>query len=99
MAAQPLLIAGGWRPASELPATFRAEDPATGKAIGAEYPVNGAADVAAAVAAAVAVADELARTPPERIAAFLPELDKIMDAGLVTLEKIRVIRFRQRESE
>jgi len=71
MATQPLLIAGDWRPASEPLATFRAEDPATGKAIGAEFPVNGAADVEAAIATAAAVADELARTPPERIAAFL----------------------------
>src|ERR1700680_2162211 len=28
---------------------------------------------------------------PDRIAAFLPELDKLMDEGLVTLEKVRII--------
>src|SRR6185437_4517949 len=70
MATQPLLIAGDWRPASELLASFRAEDPATGNAIGAEFPVNGAADVEAAITAAAAAADELARTPAERIATF-----------------------------
>lgn len=71
MAAQSLLISGRWQPAIELLGQFRAEDPATGIAIGPEFPVNGAADVEAAITAAVAVADELARTPPERIADFL----------------------------
>lgn len=36
---------------------------------------------------------------PERIAAFLPELDKIMDEGLVTLEKVRVIIYRHSETK
>ena len=31
---------------------------------------------------------------PERIADFLPELDEMMDEGLITLEKIRVITYR-----
>ena len=31
---------------------------------------------------------------PERIAAFLPELDELIGEGLVTLEKIRVITYR-----
>ena len=31
---------------------------------------------------------------PERIADFLPELDEMMDEGLITLEKIRVIAYR-----
>ncbi len=31
---------------------------------------------------------------PERIAAFLPELDRLMAEGLVTLEKVRVITYR-----
>ena len=30
----------------------------------------------------------------DRINAFLPELDKMMGDGLVTLEKIRIIRYR-----
>ena len=68
---QPVLIAGEWRAASSPACGFRAEDPATGNAIGAEFPVSDAADVEAAIAAASAVADELAHTPPERIAAFL----------------------------
>lgn len=31
---------------------------------------------------------------PERIAAFLPELDKMIDEGLITLERARVIAYR-----
>lgn len=29
----------------------------------------------------------------ERIQSFLPELERMMDSGLVTLEKVRVIRY------
>lgn len=36
---------------------------------------------------------------PERIAAFLPDLDQIMDEGLVTLEKVRVIIYRHSETQ
>ena len=32
---------------------------------------------------------------PERIAEFLPELDKMIGEGLVTLEKVRVMKYRQ----
>jgi uncharacterized protein len=31
---------------------------------------------------------------PERIAAFLPELDKMIQEGLITLERARVIAYR-----
>lgn len=31
---------------------------------------------------------------PERIADFLPELDGMIDEGLITLEKVRVIAYR-----
>ena len=31
---------------------------------------------------------------PDRVAAFLPELDTMIRQGLVTLEKVRVIRYR-----
>lgn len=36
---------------------------------------------------------------PDRIAAFLPRLDQMMDEGLVTLEKVRVIVYRHGESK
>lgn len=71
MATQPLLIDGAWRAASAPAGSFRAVDPTTGQAIGADYPICGAADVDAALQAALAVADELAATPPAHIAAFL----------------------------
>jgi uncharacterized protein len=32
---------------------------------------------------------------PEKISAFLPELDAMMQGGLVTLERAQVIRYRQ----
>ncbi len=34
---------------------------------------------------------------PERIAEFLPELDKMIDEGLVTLERVRIIAYRHGE--
>ncbi len=34
---------------------------------------------------------------PERIAAFLPDLDSLVQEGLVTLEDIRVITYRSNE--
>ena len=71
MATQPLLIDGQWRAPREAIGQFRAEDPTTGEPIGPAFPVCGAADVEAALRAAVAVADELAATPPQRIADFL----------------------------
>ena len=35
----------------------------------------------------------------ERIAAFLPDLELIMDEGLVTLERVRVIVYRHSETK
>jgi PII-like signaling protein len=35
----------------------------------------------------------------EKINAFLPEVDGMMDGGLITLEKIRVLRYRGRGPE
>jgi NADP-dependent aldehyde dehydrogenase len=71
MNTQPLLLGGEWRQARDLLGAFRAEDPTTGDPIGPAFPLCGAADVEAALSAAAAVADELAATPPEHIAAFL----------------------------
>lgn len=36
---------------------------------------------------------------PERVAAFLPDLDAMIGEGLVTLEKIRVIFYRNKEKK
>ena len=35
---------------------------------------------------------------PERVAAFLPELDQLITEGLVTLEKVRVLAYRHSQS-
>jgi hypothetical protein len=34
---------------------------------------------------------------PEKIAAFLPDLDTLIDEGLVTLERVRVILYRHNQ--
>lgn len=36
---------------------------------------------------------------PEQIQAFLPVLDELMDEGLVTLEKVRVLVYRHSEAK
>jgi uncharacterized protein len=36
---------------------------------------------------------------PERIEAFLPDLDQMMDEGMVTLEKVRIIAYRHSETK
>lgn len=33
---------------------------------------------------------------PERVAAFLPELDQMMHSGLVTLERVRALAYRRK---
>ena len=68
---EQVLIEGAWQSSQEIVGGFRAVDPATGEAIGPEFPRSGGQDIERALAAAVAVADELAGTAPERIADFL----------------------------
>lgn len=34
---------------------------------------------------------------PERIEAFLPDLDKLVDEGMITIEKVRVLAYRHGE--
>jgi PII-like signaling protein len=36
---------------------------------------------------------------PEKIAAFLPVLDEMMDGGLVTMEKVQVIQYRPHDGK
>jgi len=36
---------------------------------------------------------------PDKIAAFLPDLDEMIDEGLVTLERVRVILYRHGDAE
>ncbi|HKR75403.1 MAG TPA: aldehyde dehydrogenase family protein [Rhodanobacter sp.] len=76
-----VLIAGGWREASDATSRFHAENPATGEAIDGDFPISGPADIEAALAAASTAAAELAATPPERIAAFLDAYADGIDAA------------------
>ena len=84
-ATEPLLIAGQWQLARESLGAFRARDPATGENTGPSFPISAAADAEAALSAAVAVADALAATAPERIAAFLDAYADAIDADADTL--------------
>lgn len=68
--AEPVLIAGQWRPAAAS-GTFRAIDPTTGLERPQLWPVSGWNDVEAALEAAVAAAGVLANLPGLRIADFL----------------------------
>jgi alpha-ketoglutaric semialdehyde dehydrogenase len=67
---EPILVAGGWRPAS-AGRTYRASDPATGRPREAEWPVSEWSDVNTALDAARDAARELARIPATVIASFL----------------------------
>jgi alpha-ketoglutaric semialdehyde dehydrogenase len=66
----PVLIGGHWRPAKAAK-SFHAVNPATGDRLPGTYPVSGWEDCDAALAAAVDAANDLRRTPPQKIAQFL----------------------------
>ncbi len=70
MSQHPVLIAGQWR-AARSSETFRAENPATGEPLPAEFPVSTWADCDDALNAAIAAAATLRDAPPEQIAKFL----------------------------
>ena len=70
MSLQPVLIAGEWR-AARAGGSFRAENPATGEMLSAEFPVSTWLDCDAALNAAVETAAILRNTSPEQIARFL----------------------------
>ena len=70
MTAQPVLIAGQWRPA-KAGKFFHAENPATGERLPGEYPISEWPDCDAALNAAAEAASLLRAAPPEQIAGFL----------------------------
>jgi NADP-dependent aldehyde dehydrogenase len=78
---EPLLIAGRWQPSQAPIASFRAENPSTGEAIGPEFPISGAADVELALASAAEIAPQLADTDPERIGEFLDAFAEGIEAA------------------
>jgi len=70
MPAQPILIAGQWKPARAT-GVFQAENPALGQKLPDEYPISDWADCNDALTAAVEAAAQLQATAPEKIATFL----------------------------
>ena len=70
MSHQSVLIAGQWR-AAKASGTFRAENPATGELLPAEFPVSTWADCDDALNAAAEAAEKLRAVPPEQIVNFL----------------------------
>jgi 2,5-dioxopentanoate dehydrogenase len=70
MAVEKILVAGGWRKANAK-TTFHAENPATGAALDAEFPVSEWQDCEDALTAAAAAAKELRSVPAEKLANFL----------------------------
>jgi NADP-dependent aldehyde dehydrogenase len=68
---QSVLIAGRWRPAESPVDSFRALDPATGKACGDEYPVSGLGDIVRALEAGIDAAQAMRSLEPEQLAGFL----------------------------
>ena len=79
MSHQPVLIAGEWR-AANASGSFRAENPATGEMLPAEFPVSACADCDAALNAAAAAAEKLRAAPPEQIAKFLTRFAERIEA-------------------
>jgi len=70
MTTQPVLIAGQWREA-DATGTFVAENPALKESLPEVYPVSSWTDCEAALDAASSAAEQLRRTPADRVAAFL----------------------------
>ena len=70
MAVEPIWVAGVWRAAAAA-STFRAENPATAKALEGEFPVSSWQDCEDALSAAASAAIALRSAPAEQIATFL----------------------------
>jgi NADP-dependent aldehyde dehydrogenase len=79
MSLQPVLIAGGWRPA-QASGSFRAENPATGAPLSLEFPVSTWADCDAILAAATGAASALREARPEQIAGYLTRFAERIEA-------------------
>jgi NADP-dependent aldehyde dehydrogenase len=79
VAAAKVLIGGEWRE-SDAEGFFEPENPATGEKLGREFPVSRWSDCDRALSAAVEAAHALEKTPPEKIATFLEEYAKELEA-------------------
>jgi len=80
VATAKVLIGGQWRE-SDAEGVFEPENPATGEKLGREFPTSRWSDCDRALAAAVEAAHELERVEPEKIAAFLENYAKELDAN------------------
>ena len=79
MSYQPVLIAGEWR-AAKAGGSFRAENPATGETLPAEFPISTWADCADVLNAATEAAAILRTAPSEQIAKFLMRFAERIEA-------------------
>jgi len=82
---EQVLIGGRWRDAAAPVASFRAHNPATGEAIGPDFPVSSALEINEAVAASVLAAEAMSAAEPEQIAAFLERYADGIEAQAETL--------------
>ncbi|HUR60073.1 MAG TPA: aldehyde dehydrogenase family protein, partial [Opitutaceae bacterium] len=87
MSLVPVLIAGEWR-ASQSSGTFRAENPAAGQALPAEFPISTWADCDAALTAATVAANILRAAPSAQIAKFLTRFAERIEARAAELVEI-----------
>lgn len=76
------LLAGHWREARDPVGHFRANDPATGEAIGPVFPVHGQQDVETALVAAEAAVPVLLDATAQQIAGFLEAYASRLEAGI-----------------
>jgi 2,5-dioxopentanoate dehydrogenase len=84
MAVEHILVAGGWRKATEK-STFQADNPATGKMLEGEFPVSEWQDCDDALTAAAAAAKELRTEPAEKLATFLDLYAKKIEENATAL--------------
>jgi NADP-dependent aldehyde dehydrogenase len=85
---QSVLIDGRWRPAESPVGSFRATDPATGKACGEEYPVSGFGDIAPALGAGFKAAQAIRLLVSEQLADFLESFAAKIDKNSQELAAI-----------
>lgn len=77
--AQPVLIAGQWRPSDSV-GTFQPDNPSTKEPTGETYPVSSAAEVDEAIAAAACAAEAIAALEPGSPARFLERFAERIEA-------------------
>lgn len=84
VAAAKVWIGGEWRE-SDAEGFFEPENPATGEKLGREFPVSRWSDCDRALTAAVQAAHELERIAQEKMAAFLEEYAKELEADAAAI--------------